>query len=212
MDKDFKGSGKSTKSGESGSGHIRDRIPENTRMLLLYVVFPALCVILLILIYFFFQAKRSEVAYVPLTENVNNFNTPGSAAQTEEAEAAATATPTPIPVTPEKVAEEFYNWYMNYQGDPISTKAYATNPLLTEYFINLIAELTTDYNESDPFDPVFCEVNKTREIFIDVPKLSNNNKQADVMINRKSDNKDLYRIVLVNPENRWLIKDIMCQT
>lgn len=119
--------------------------------------------------------------------------------------------PSPTPsTTPESITENFYSWYMSQPKDPIASGGYKTNPLLSEYFINLTTEFVQGYTRSEPYDPIFCIKNKTKDVHYGSAQYINKDS-ANVMIYRKIDNKDLYRVTLLRTNGNWLINDIACR-
>lgn len=113
--------------------------------------------------------------------------------------------------TPESVTKEFYEWYMTYSGDPLASAAYKTNSLLTEYFVNLVTEFQQAHMTGEPYDPIFCISNKTKDMSIGEASYTSNASQASVMIYRSIDSRAIYKVILIKENNLWRIKDIMCQ-
>ncbi|SRR5258708_3707370 len=113
--------------------------------------------------------------------------------------------------SPTSVATAFYSWYISYPGNPLSSGAYKTSPYLADSFKQTIANFSNNSTDRNS-DPVFCTPNKTKIFAADLLNSSSTISKANVMIHEKSDGgRNLYRVVLMNSNNTWIITDVMCQ-
>jgi hypothetical protein len=66
--------------------------------------------------------------------------------------------PTPseaMSVTPEKVVESFYNWYVSYPGNLLVDGAYRSSEYLAEEFIQKVDGIIASFDEGG-YDPFLC--------------------------------------------------------
>lgn len=102
------------------------------------------------------------------------------------------------PQAPEEVVQKFYNWYLDYKGNPRADKAY----LESEY---LSKDLKKAFEEAQRYDPALCAQDKPLNFAID--GVTVRGKTAEVIISHTF---GLYPIELEIIDGQWLITDIKC--
>ena len=117
------------------------------------------------------------------------------------------ATTAPENLTPEEVARKFYSWYLTYPGvSALSKGAYNDNIYLSDKFKRVISRFAP-YSDSE--DPVFCIPNKLSNFTV-LPATTTSNGRQGVIIQSVPEGKNLYKIILKNINNRWLVDDTIC--
>lgn len=116
-------------------------------------------------------------------------------------------TTAPENLTPEEVARKFYSWYLTYPGVSALTKgAYNDSIYLSDEFKSIISKMAPYETQKDP---VFCTRNKLPN-FTTLKATTTPNGRQGVIIQSVPEGKDLFEIVLININNRWLIDDTVC--
>lgn len=116
-------------------------------------------------------------------------------------------TTTPEHLTPEEVARKFYSWYLTYPGvSALSGGAYKTNIYLSDKFKQFISGMAP-YDAQN--DQVFCTPNKLSNFTV-LPATTALDGRQSVIIQSFPEGKNLYKIKLVNVNNRWLVDDTIC--
>ncbi len=72
----------------------------------------------------------------------------------------------PMIMTPEEVVESFYNWYMQYPGNPMVERAYRQSPFLTDQWIQQVDEALNSFQGQSGFDPFLCAQDIPERIFV----------------------------------------------
>jgi hypothetical protein len=160
-----------------------------------------------IIVYFIIYTGSSSTAQqvsVPSQQNVvnskNNF--------LKKQSSTIVRYPTPDTSTPEQVTAEFYNWWISYPENPLSSGAYKTSKYLTGNFISLI---TFVYSEDKSTDPVICPQNKTKFVVYTKAVYDSTGENAQVTIESSRTGQNLQQVDLQNFGGSWYINDIVCE-
>jgi hypothetical protein len=123
--------------------------------------------------------------------------------------------PTPskaISITPEKVVESFYNWYVGYPGNSLVDGAYRSSEYLAEEFIQKVD--TAAFNKSG-YDPFLCAQDIPGEFTVEKAMVSD--KEASVWVVHEIWNFDTryelpddLEIRLRLMDGQWKIADVIC--
>jgi len=118
--------------------------------------------------------------------------------------------PTVVQITPDIIAKRFYDWYVNHPN-PLGSGDYLTNADITpEYKKNMGKYVARgDHLNSDPV--MNCQDGKAPKIVVTQPPVYEaGGLRAYVFIAESSAAQPLYKVILHNVGNNWLIKDVWC--
>ena len=110
----------------------------------------------------------------------------------------------------EKIAEDFYNWYVNHP-DPLGSGDYQKNPFLTEDFKETLSGFVFrgDYLNSEPV--LTCIGITPPKDIVASPAVFEGSEASSVILQRKVEGSiPLYKVVLKNVNQQWLIDDVRC--
>ena len=107
--------------------------------------------------------------------------------------------------TPEQVVQEFYDWYVSYQGNPLAEKAYQSDTRLSREFIGRL----DDFTQSGTWhvDPVLCAQDVPNEVTALPATVSRNGATVEV---NTSFTGHKFTVELVKADGRWLIDKVTC--
>ncbi len=106
---------------------------------------------------------------------------------------------------PEQVVQEFYKWYLSYQGNPLSSRAFRSSPQLSQ---NMIDNLERALQGGLMFDPVLCAQDKPTTIQTSPAQISG----GEALVQVKTSFADHSFVVkLVQVDGDWLIDQVECQ-
>lgn len=112
--------------------------------------------------------------------------------------------------SPEKIAEDFYSWYVSHP-DPLGSGEYEENPYLTEDFKETMKGFVVrkDYLDSEPV--LTCVGITPPKDIIAQPVVFEGSEVSSVILQRNVEGSiPLYKVVLKNVNQQWLIDDIRC--
>jgi hypothetical protein len=113
----------------------------------------------------------------------------------------------PLMMTPEEVVESYYNWLMQYPGNPTAEHAYRESPFLTPEFILSIDETVSGFRLGGA-DPFLCAQDIPDKVFV---------QQADVVGDRavvrvnSSFEGHSFLVDLVQEDGEWKISRVRCR-
>jgi len=108
-----------------------------------------------------------------------------------------------VPVKePDKVVEEFYNWYTNYNGNPIADGAYKTNEALSE---DLVKKIEVYSGETDPF---LCTKEKPSGFEVEPANTTGSN--SSLAVNVKKDNQIIPVKINLKLNGAWKMINVTC--
>ena len=111
---------------------------------------------------------------------------------------------------PEKIAEDFYNWYVSHP-DPLGSGDYQKNPLLTADFKETLSGFVVrgDYLNSEPV--LTCIGITPPKDIIAQPVVFEGNEASSVILQRNVEGSiPLYKVILKNVDQQWLVDDVRC--
>ena len=103
---------------------------------------------------------------------------------------------------PDKVVEEFYNWYTNYSGDPIADGAYKTQEAVSEDLITKIESSSKDIN------PFLCSKDKSSGFKVEPASISGDG--SSVTVNVTKDSTIIPVKVNLKLNGSWKMTNITC--
>jgi len=110
--------------------------------------------------------------------------------------------------TPEKTTQEFYNAWINHEGNPLTDKLYEKTNLVTEEFKNNINNIITNFNHVT-YDPILCSQNKPQDLKIVNSNINNDSAQVIVKESFNENEKNI-TVHLKNIDSQWKINNIEC--
>jgi hypothetical protein len=111
-------------------------------------------------------------------------------------------------LSPEETVSNFYNDWINYNGNPLIEKIYQENDNLTDSFKDKL-DVIIDSNNNSNYDPILCNQNLPAVIKI----LDSNIKDDTAIIFAKNiflENNKIIELSLIK-NNGWKINNIVCQ-
>jgi hypothetical protein len=106
---------------------------------------------------------------------------------------------------PDQVVQDFYAWYLSYQGNPLVDHAYRSSQYLSPDMVAFLDDFTQDGMQ---YDPVLCAQDKPTEINASPAQVSVDRATVDVTTSFAGHK---FTVDLVQIENEWLIDKIVCQ-
>ncbi len=104
-----------------------------------------------------------------------------------------------------KVAQDFYNWYLSYEGHPLVDSAYRSSPYLSPEMVAFLDDFTRN---GMAYDPVLCAQDKPGKIEIAQPQISANRASTTVSTDFEGHE---FTVDLVKVDGNWLIDKVTCQ-
>ena len=106
---------------------------------------------------------------------------------------------------PDQVVQDFYTWYLSYDGNPLVDHAYRSSNHLSTDMIAFLDEFTQDGMN---YDPVLCAQDRPTEINVSPAQVSG--RDATVEVTTNFDN-HAFSVELNQMENNWLINKVFCK-
>lgn len=106
---------------------------------------------------------------------------------------------------PEEVVENFYQAYLDYEGNPLVDKFYQGNGNLSPEFIAFLDEFTRD---GMMYDPVLCAQDKPGSFT--VQNVEKDEDQASVQVTTEFEGHE-FIVELISDGDDWLIDQVQCQ-
>jgi len=107
---------------------------------------------------------------------------------------------------PDQVVQDFYAWYLTYDGNPLVEHAYRSSNRLSPDMIAFLDEFTQDGMH---YDPVLCAQDKPSEIVTGLAQVAGG--QASVEVTTSFEN-HAFSVELVQTNGDWLIDKVTCQS
>lgn len=104
-----------------------------------------------------------------------------------------------------KVAQDFYGWYLSYEGNPLMDSAYRASPYLSPEMVAFLDDFIRNEVVSDPF---VCAQDKPSKIEVAQPQVSANRASVTVSTDFEG---HAFTVDLVKVDGRWLIDKVTCQ-
>lgn len=111
-----------------------------------------------------------------------------------------------VQISATQVVQDFYNWYIAYQGSPFKSNAYKSMPQLSEDFLKDIEQRIFDNRLN--YDPFVCKTNKPFGVGVVSQEIIGD--KANVIINTDYGYNEGVSIDLEKDENTWVITMVNC--
>ncbi len=108
---------------------------------------------------------------------------------------------------PKETVESFYNWYLQYEGNPLSSGAYKTSDYLTDNFKNNIDQLLSSFDKGG-YDPIVLAQDLPSGITVGNVLIDNGSAKVIVSLNFYGTQKNL-DIKLYKVGEIWQIDSIV---
>lgn len=181
----------------------------------LIIFFGVIVLMIPVMLFTIFAQSSSQkttlqnTAYVP-SGTVSQYDT-GQRGSSPQGQAVPTVLPTATEgvFSPEVVTQKFYMEHLSSDTNPLSNGRYKNDVYISGPFKEVISDLYDNGNTT-----VFCMKNRTKDFV--VGKLQSvynktNGYLSQVIISQNVPNgKDLYRVMLMQENNKWLVFDVNC--
>jgi hypothetical protein len=111
----------------------------------------------------------------------------------------------PLALSPEEVVEGFYNWYLEYPGNP-NQGAYRESPFLTVSLMDKTAETVAGF-QMGGYDPFLCAQDSPDKIFVDRAEISGGT--ATIRVTSSFQGHE-FRVQLVQEDGEWKMDQVQC--
>lgn len=105
---------------------------------------------------------------------------------------------------PDHIVRDFYDWYLSYEGNPLTDQAYRSNASLSEDFILRLDEQTAGELIADP---LLCAQDVPENVTVSSPEVSE--EAASVDVQTSLGNRFTVRLVL--DQAAWKITEVVCE-
>lgn len=106
---------------------------------------------------------------------------------------------------PEQVVQQFYDWYVSYQGNPLVDKAYQGNESLSPAFIAHLDDFTR--NGEWRVDPVLCAQDVPNEVTAHPAQVSGERASVEVTTSFTGHR---FTVELAKAGDAWSIDKVAC--
>lgn len=110
--------------------------------------------------------------------------------------------------TPTSATKSFYEWWLNYFGNPVADKAYQKNAAIDKDFAKQLDSTVASLTNTS-YDPVLCSRNKPSGISVDNQKISGDTATVEVHETFTGAPHTVY-VALKKEGSDWLLTDITC--
>lgn len=104
-----------------------------------------------------------------------------------------------------KVVQDFYGWYLSYEGNPLTDSAYHASPYLSPEMMGFLDGFIQGEMLYDPF---LCAQDKPGKIEVAQLQISTNRASATVNTDFEG---HAFAVDLVKVDGNWLIDKVTCQ-
>ncbi len=108
---------------------------------------------------------------------------------------------------PEKVALKFFNEYIDFKGNPLTTGAYKNNTSLTTGFIAKVDKLLEEPKRL-LLDPIICGENRPLKVEMGQPVVQDTKATLDVM--EEFETTQTMKVAMTLENQLWKIEDVIC--
>lgn len=105
----------------------------------------------------------------------------------------------------QQVVQDFYNWYLSYDGNPLVDHVYRGSRHLTPEMVAFLDDFTQN---GMAYDPVLCAQDKPGAINVLQPQISGN--QASVTVKTDFESHE-FSVELAQVDGNWLIDKVTCR-
>lgn len=106
---------------------------------------------------------------------------------------------------PDQVVQDFYGWYLSYEGNPLVDGAYRASEHLSPDFISFLDDFTGQ--EGMAYDPVLCAQDVPSDISTSPAEVQEG--EASVKVSTSFANHS-FTVELVQTNGDWLINKVIC--
>lgn len=109
-----------------------------------------------------------------------------------------------VTTQPDQVVQDFYAWYLSYDGNPLVEHTYRSSEYLSPDMIALLDELT---QEGMQYDPVLCAQDKPTDIDTGLAQVAGGQASVEVTTSFEY---HAFSVELVQTNGDWLIDKVNC--
>ncbi len=113
--------------------------------------------------------------------------------------------------SPLEVSQNFYQNWLNYEGNPMANKTYSNSPYLSKNLKNEINNTVESFDQFGAYDPVLCAQEKPSNFQANLLNESENLALVEMSLDYYGQDK-LINLELIKEENNWYITKINCPT
>lgn len=106
---------------------------------------------------------------------------------------------------PNQVVQDFYTWYISYEGNPLADKAYQSSQALSPEFIARLDEFSQ--SGGWVYDPILCAQDVPTQVTTFLAQVSGGQALVGAATNFV-DHK--FVVELIKTDNRWVIHNVLC--
>ncbi len=110
--------------------------------------------------------------------------------------------------SPEQTVENFYQTWLDYEGNPLVDKYYQDNKYLTATAVDRLDEIISSFDKS-AYDPVLCAQDRPASFEIVNQTIANDSAEVLLQENFGGSERNI-KVMLKKQESVWLIDNIIC--
>lgn len=110
---------------------------------------------------------------------------------------------------PQETVESFYSWYLEYEGNPLSSGAYKMSEELSPTLVEKIAQ-ELDNMDKGSADPIICAQDKPDNFSTSLIEVREAEARVSVKLGFSTMEKQI-EIGLIQEDDQWLINEIVCK-
>ncbi|MGI5827433.1 MAG: GerMN domain-containing protein [Patescibacteria group bacterium] len=113
--------------------------------------------------------------------------------------------------SPEEIVEAFYSWYLQYEGNVMSSGAYKTSDYLSEEFRTKVDGIIASFDKGG-YDPFLCAQDKPSGFTVETDIVSEDKTTVTVnLVQNFSGNGRVVPVIVKEVVGEWKITDVNCQ-
>lgn len=112
----------------------------------------------------------------------------------------------PPSLGPAETVQAFYNWYIHYRGNPLTSGAYKSSPYLGAEFVQKVEKLTGSFSGGG-YDPIICAQDIPSSFTVSGTNPSGAGSAVLVSTNFPGHS---FIVHLAQVKGRWVISDVTC--
>ncbi len=156
--------------------------------------------------------KKREAAELALLNEPTQTINPTATAAPVITESLPTESPTPMPTPsgpqPLPFAKSFYDWYVNHP-DPLKSGDYLSSGYIAPDFSKKIKGFVARGFTQDPVFTCVGEI-PPKEVEYSESLYDKTQSSAMIAVKKISEEKPLYKILLIKEGEKWLVNDVRC--
>src|SRR5207247_471057 len=112
---------------------------------------------------------------------------------------------------PAQVVSLFYDWYITYQGNPLTTQAYRSSPYLTAALVQKVDSTLALATPGAGGDPFICAQNPPSGFTTGTPSIQGDRATVTVHPQYEGNSRaDALTVSLVQSNGEWKIDKVTC--